>query len=85
MSAEASALCNAEYGQRDEQRTNQRNGYRRRRWDTRAGSIDPGRAEAATRQLLPRLAARAAAALGEGAVDGHRHFVRAGRVDPPCR
>ena len=40
MSAEASALCNAEYGQRDEQRTNQRNGYRHRRWDTRAGSID---------------------------------------------
>jgi transposase-like protein len=40
MGAEANALCNAEYGQRDEQRTNQRNGYRRRRWDTRAGTID---------------------------------------------
>ncbi len=40
MSAEADALCNAEYGKRSAERTNRRNGYRRRRWDTRLGTID---------------------------------------------
>ncbi len=40
MSAEADALCNAEYGKRSRERTNRRNGYRRRRWDTRLGTID---------------------------------------------
>ena len=40
MSAEADAVCGAGYGERSGQRTNTRNGYRRRDWDTRAGSID---------------------------------------------
>lgn len=40
LSAEADALCGAPYGQRSEQRSNRRNGYRERRWDTRAGSIE---------------------------------------------
>ncbi len=40
MSAEASAACGAAYNERSEERTNSRNGYRRRPWDTRAGSID---------------------------------------------
>ena len=40
MSAEATALCNADYGERSAERTNRRNGYRTRTWDTRAGSID---------------------------------------------
>lgn len=40
LSAEADALCGAPYGQRSEQRSNCRNGYRERRWDTRAGSIE---------------------------------------------
>ena len=39
MSAEASAMCGAEYGERTEERVNSRNGYRERRWDTRAGTI----------------------------------------------
>ncbi|MEU6347532.1 transposase, partial [Streptomyces sp. NPDC046977] len=38
MSAEADALCNAEYGQVSDERVNHRNGYRRREWDTRAGT-----------------------------------------------
>jgi transposase-like protein len=38
MSAEADALCNAEYGQVSDERVNHRNGYRPREWDTRAGS-----------------------------------------------
>ncbi|MEV4477325.1 transposase, partial [Nonomuraea sp. NPDC049504] len=40
MSAEADSLCGAAYGQRSDERTNSRNGYRTREWDTRAGTID---------------------------------------------
>lgn len=40
MSAQASAVCDAGYGERSEERVNSRNGYRHRRWDTRVGSID---------------------------------------------
>lgn len=40
MSAEADTLCGAEYGQVSEARVNQRNGYRQREWDTRAGSVE---------------------------------------------
>ena len=39
MSAEANALCGAGWGERSEQRTNRRNGYRPRAFDTRAGTI----------------------------------------------
>jgi len=39
MGAEAEAVCGAGYGERSDQRTNTRNGYRRREWDTRVGSI----------------------------------------------
>ena len=40
MGAEADAVCGAGYGERSDERTNTRNGYRRREWDTRAGTID---------------------------------------------
>jgi putative transposase len=40
MSAEADAVCGAEYGQRTAGRANRRNGYRHRDFDTRAGTID---------------------------------------------
>src|SRR5215218_10728936 len=40
MSADADAVCGAHFGQRSPDRMNTRNGYRRRGWDTRAGSID---------------------------------------------
>jgi putative transposase len=40
MGAEASAVCNAGYAERTPDRANVRNGYRQRRWDTRAGTID---------------------------------------------
>src|SRR3954449_13504623 len=42
MSAEADAVCGAEYGARSSERTNVRNGYRPREWDTRAGTIEVG-------------------------------------------
>jgi putative transposase len=40
MSAEADAVCGAEYGARSAERTNVRNGYRSRDFDTRAGTLD---------------------------------------------
>ena len=40
LSAEAGAVCGAEWGQASPERTNQRNGYRHRELDTRAGTID---------------------------------------------
>src|SRR3954469_13253315 len=39
MSAEVDAVCGARYGERSDQRGNQRNGYRERDWDTRVGTI----------------------------------------------
>jgi len=40
MSAQASAVCGAGYGERSEERVNSRNGYRTRDWDTRVGTIE---------------------------------------------
>lgn len=40
MGAEADAVCRADYGSKSDKRINRRNGYRHRRWDTRAGTID---------------------------------------------
>ena len=40
MSADADAACGAEFGARSPDRTNRRNGYRPREWDTRAGTIE---------------------------------------------
>src|SRR3954468_7383671 len=40
LSADADAFCGAAFGERSPERINRRNGYRERRWDTRAGSID---------------------------------------------
>jgi transposase-like protein len=40
MSAEAEAVCGAAYGTQSPDRTNRRNGYRGRGFDTRAGTLD---------------------------------------------
>jgi len=40
MSAQASLQCGAAYGERSDERTNARNGYRLRPWDTRVGTIE---------------------------------------------
>ncbi|GGA00760.1 IS256 family transposase [Nesterenkonia alkaliphila] len=40
LSAEADAVCGAEYGTSSESRSNRRNGYRHRGFDTRAGTLD---------------------------------------------
>ena len=40
MSAEADAICGADYGSRSPERSNVRNGYRHRDFDTRVGTMD---------------------------------------------
>jgi len=40
MSAEADAICGAPYGERSLERSNSRNGYRRRDFDTRTGTME---------------------------------------------
>jgi len=40
MSAEADAICGAEYGHSSSKQVNQRNGYRHRGFDTRAGTLE---------------------------------------------
>lgn len=40
MNAEAGELCGADYRKRSDERVNQRNGYRKRTWDTRVGTIE---------------------------------------------
>lgn len=40
MGEEVDAICGAPYGERSDERTNRRNGYRSRPWDTRTGTID---------------------------------------------
>lgn len=40
MDEEVTALVGAERYERTEERANQRNGFRKRQWDTRAGSVD---------------------------------------------
>jgi putative transposase len=40
MALEVEGLCGAGHGERSPARTNQRNGYRERPWDTRAGRIE---------------------------------------------
>src|ERR1700759_1699296 len=46
MGAEADAVCGAAYGERSAERTNTRNGYRRREWDTPGREYLPGDPEA---------------------------------------
>ena len=40
MDAEVEGICGAAYGEVSPERVNSRNGYRRREWDTRAGTVE---------------------------------------------
>ena len=40
MDLDVEGLCGAGYGERSPERTNSRNGYRDRMWDTRAGTVE---------------------------------------------
>ena len=60
MSAEADAVGGAEYGARSPERTNTRNGYRGREFDTRAGILEPARSRGCGPGPTSRVAARTA-------------------------
>ncbi|MEJ7689620.1 MAG: transposase [Nocardioidaceae bacterium] len=49
MSAEADAICGAGYGERSPERTNSRNGYRTRDFDTRTGTHARSRSRSCAR------------------------------------
>src|SRR3982751_1059784 len=59
LSAEADAVCGAEYGQASPERVSQRNGYRHRELDTRTGSIDVAIPKLRQGSYFPGLAAGA--------------------------
>ena len=82
MSAEADAVCGAEYGARSAERTNTRNGYRPRDFDTRAGTLDVAIPKLRSGSLLPRLAAGAPPAGGAGADHRGRHLLPARCLHP---
>jgi hypothetical protein len=77
MSAEADAVCGAEYGTRSAERVNTRNGYRTREFDTRAGTLDVAIPKLRAGVVLPRLAARAPPPRGAGADHRGRHLLPA--------
>ncbi len=60
LSADADAVCGAEYGVASPDRVNSRNGYRRRELDTRAGTIDVAIPKLREGSLFPGVAAGAA-------------------------
>src|SRR6476469_2731528 len=68
LSADADAVCGAEYGQVSPQRVNSRNGYRHRELDTPGRHGRRRHPQAAPGVVLPGVAARAAQA-GRGGTD----------------
>src|SRR5215831_20394157 len=82
MGAEADTICGAPYGQPSEDRVNYRNGYRDRRRDTWAGSIELAIPRLRAGSYFPRLAAGAAPPVRAGAGLRGGDQLPAGRVHP---
>ena len=55
MEMEVAGLTGAAYGEKSAERLAQRNGYRERDWETRAGTVDLRDPQAPQGQLLPLL------------------------------
>ena len=61
MDADVEVACNAGYGEVTPDRVNSRNGYRRREWDTRAGTVE---------LAIPKLRARGRTSRGSWSTGG---------------
>lgn len=78
MELEVEALTGAAYGEKSQERQVQRNGYRDRSWETRAGTVE----------RIPKLRKGSyfpAGAAADGREGAHRRGaggIRAGRLDP---
>jgi hypothetical protein len=89
MSAQADAVCGAEYGTRSAERVNSRNGYRAREWDTRVGTIEVAipklrsGARRAGRAARPR-SGPGVAVPGRARRPRPRRPARTGRGSPPA-
>ena len=83
MEAEISELIGAERGERTEDRATHRNGYRPRRWDTRAGEIELQIPKIRQGSYFPSFLQPRK--LGAGAGVGGAAGLRLWRVDAACR
>ena len=82
MSAEADAVCGAAYGERSDERTNSRNGYRPREWDTRAGTVELAIPKLRTGSYFPDWLLQHRRRAEQALVVGGGHQLPAGGVDP---
>src|SRR5262245_46225612 len=82
MSAEADAVCGAPYGVRSDERTNSRNGYRARDWDTRVGTVELAIPKLRTGSYCCGLAVGASPPRRAGPGQCRGYVVPAGGLDP---
>ena len=81
MELDVDNRCGAGHGERNEARTNSRNGYRERDWDTRAGTLALRIPKLRQGSYFPPLSS-AAAHRREGPSRRHPRSLRAGHLDP---
>ena len=90
MALETDALCGAGHGERTAERINQRNGFRDRDWETRAGTVELRIPKLRKGSLDPLhgsspWVSRTTAHGREGTDRGDPGSLRARHIDPQCR
>jgi hypothetical protein len=81
MDAEVEQVCGAGYGEVSDQRVNSRNGYRRREWDTRAGTVELAIPKLRSGSYYPEWLLERRRPGGAGAGQRGRDLLPAGGVD----
>jgi len=85
MGAEVDAICGAAYHHASPERTNRRNGYRQRPWDTRVGTIELGIGKLRQGTYFPDWLQERSRSLGGSPHQRDRHLLRARGLDTPAR